>query len=179
MAREDPINQVEQARASERCVVRLAAARGHVHPVSGRSKPLDCGTCIRVSRVDAGHRLPFEFPRHGEASAGGPATPTRSKISKRCRASSSSTISAYPLDSQSTELTRWRYVTQASSCARLHASGAPPKRAERSSARRSRYPRNIFSWSSRTPYRSRRTCIDEVAQLRHEHKGYGSGETTK
>src|SRR5438552_12029288 len=67
-------------------------------------------------------------------------------------------MSAYPLDSQSTELTRWTYVTQASSCARLHVSGVPPKRAARSSARRPRYPRNIFSWSSRTPQRSRRTC---------------------
>src|SRR2546428_12650334 len=41
MAREDPVDQVEQAGATQRCVVRLAAARGHVHPVSGQSESLD------------------------------------------------------------------------------------------------------------------------------------------
>src|SRR5881628_4247065 len=70
MARENPIDQVEQAGATERCVVRLAAARGHVHPVPGRSEPLDRGASIRVARVDMRHRLPFEFPRDRKGIGG-------------------------------------------------------------------------------------------------------------
>src|SRR5207245_11483943 len=66
MTRENAVDQIDQAGPAERRIVRLAASRRDVDFVARRPEPFARGARIRVPRVDASHRLPFEFSRHGQ-----------------------------------------------------------------------------------------------------------------